>query len=561
MVIAIGETELRDRLAFIGAAGERIDGSLDHVHAATMLSEVLVPELADFACVQLLERVVRDYEMAPEQHDELTLTRRLAVVHNDEPDRWGKLVPEGETLRLPAASPFIQAMRARRTIHLANVERELADRIAANFTGGRDLRPLIRGRTLLVVPLVARDQVLGGIALMRKPDRPPFDEIDQATIEELCRRTALCIENTRLYRREVRVAQELQRSLLPEDPPEVAGARVRFRYQPAGQAAQVGGDWFDAIPLTGGRLGIVVGDVMGHGLTSAAIMGQLRTAVRTLAGQDPRPDRLLSLLDELAQRLGEGCIATCLYAVYDPIARTCQIANAGHMLPVLVEPGGGACEPVQLPAALPIGVGGVPFETVEIPVPDGARLVLFTDGLIERRGRDIDEGVAALCKELAGAPPSLDDACDQVIESLAPAVPIDDIALVAVGCDGIPAEDVAFWELPAEPAMVGRVRAEVAERLAGWGLSELTDSMQLLVSELVTNALVHGAGAITLRLIRANSLLCEVGDDGQELPYLCDASLTDESGRGLQLVGYIAERWGVRRTDHGKIVWFEHVLP
>lgn len=550
---------VREQFSYLGEAGQQIGSSLDHLQAARSLAQVLVPRLADFAAVELLEHVVAaETERPVREIDESTLMRRIAVVHDDEPGRWDDVVPEDELLNLPKGTPFVQAMRTGRAVHVPRIDRERADRLAG-LLAHRGLRPLLTGRAMLIVPLIARGQVLGTFELLRRSDRPGFDEFDLVLAEELARRAALCIDNGRLYQREARTAQELQRSMLPADPPKTAGARVCFRYRPAGQVAQVGGDWFDAIPLPGCRLGIVVGDVMGHGLTSAAIMGQLRTAVRTLAAQDLRPDRLLRQLDSLAQRLGDGYLATCLYAVYDPVERRCQVANAGHVPPVLVSPYGES-RVLPVPEGVPIGVGGEPFDTVEIGVEDGSRLVLCTDGLLERRDRDIDVGLEELRAHLAGSSPYLDSTCDAVLKALTTTVPSDDIALVAVGFDGIAKDDVATWNLPAEASMVPEARAMVAAKLAEWGLAALTDAVQLMVSELVTNALVHGAGSIAMRLIRGTALLCEVYDDGNELPRLRHADATDESGRGLHLVSHLAERWGTNRTERGKVVWFEHAL-
>ncbi|MEO3830089.1 SpoIIE family protein phosphatase [Actinomadura sp. B10D3] len=542
-------------LSYISAAGEQIGSSLDHLQAARTLAEVLVPRLADFAAVELLEGVVTDSAPPADEVDETTPMRRVAVVHNDEPGRWDEAVPEDEALLLPSGTPFVQAMRTGRPVHLPRVDAEQAARFSAAL-GDRDLGSLFTGRTLLIAPLIARGRVLGTFKLLRRPDRPGFDELDLAMVDEIARRAALCIDNGRLYRREVHVAEELQRSMLPDVPPDVAGARVRYRYRPAGQAAQVGGDWFDAIPLPGCRLGIVVGDVMGHGLTAAAIMGQMRTAVRTLAAEDMRPGRVLRQLDGLARRLGEDYLATCLYAVYDPVERRCTLANAGHVPPVLVS-AGGESRVLPVSSGVPIGVGGEPFEAVEVKVEDGAQLVLCTDGLLERRDRDIEAGLEELRGRLTGASADLDGTCDDLLDTLAAPTPVDDTAIVAVGFDGIPAQDIAAWDLDPEPGTVRWVRAQVAARLAGWGLESLTDTAQLLVSELVTNALVHGAGSLGLRMVRGRTLLCEVRDDGADLPHLRHADATDESGRGLQLVSHLAARWGTHRVEGGKIVWFE----
>ncbi|TDB87435.1 SpoIIE family protein phosphatase [Actinomadura sp. 7K534] len=551
---------MREPLAYLSEAGQQIGGTLDHLQAARKLAEVLVPRLADFAAVELLERVVADSAPPAAEVDEATQMRRVAVVHNDEHGRWDDLVPEGEALHLASGAPFVQAMRTGRPVHIPHVDSAQAAEIAASF-GDRDLRPLFAGRALLIVPLIARGRVLGTFKLLRKADRPGFGDLDLAMVDELARRAALCIDNGRLYRREVQVAEELQHSMLPDDPPDVAGARVRYRYRPAEQAINVGGDWFDAIPLPGCRLGIVVGDVMGHGLTSAAIMGQMRTAVRTLAAEDMRPARLLRQLDGLARRLGEDYLATCLYAVYDPVERSCTLANAGHIPPVLVSAYGDS-RILGVPSGVPIGVGGEAFETVEVAVEDGSQLVLCTDGLLERRDRDLDQGLELMRSRLAGATPDLDGTCDSLLDSLAAPTPADDIAIVAVGFDGIPKDDVAAWErLDPRPSTVPWIRAQVAARLTDWGLGTLTDTVELLVSELVTNALVHGAGTIGLRLIKGGTLLCEVYDDGADLPRLRHAEATDESGRGLQLVSHLAARWGTHRAEPGKVVWFEHLLP
>jgi anti-sigma regulatory factor (Ser/Thr protein kinase) len=550
---------LRERLAFLSEAGEQVASSLDHLQTSRALARMLVPRFADYAALLLLEEVVQEFVLSLGKPGDMTAIRRVVVVHNDEPGRWDDTVPEGETLVMPPGSPCVESMNSGRSVHIPRVIPELAEQISARFTD-RDLRPLITNRSLLVVPLVACDRVFGNIVLMRKTDRPPFDDLDLDMVEEVARRAAMSIDNGRLYRREIWVAQQLQRSLLPTAPPEIAGARVCYRYLPASEAAKVGGDWFDAIPLPGCRLAIVMGDVMGHGLTSAAIMGQLRTAVRMLAAQDLRPDQLLRRLDDLSLRFGEDYIATCLYLVYDPVARRCRLANAGHVPPILVSPCGRSTV-LDVPSGLPIGVGDEPFETIEFEVEDDSQLVLCTDGLVERRDRDLDEGLAALCAQLSGAFGSLDVTCDAVLEALTPDVRMDDIALLAVGLDGIPAADVTSWNLSAEPSMVPKTRAMVRERLREWGLAEISDTVELLVSELVTNALVHGAGEIGLRLIRVSTLLCEVRDDGSELPYLRSAGDNAESGRGLQLVSFLAERWGNRRTESGKVVWFEHSLP
>ncbi|GAA0369066.1 SpoIIE family protein phosphatase [Actinoallomurus spadix] len=556
---ALEHRAAQGRLDFLNHVGARLADTLDPVQTAGALCDALVPSFADFAGVQLLESIVSDQELPPVEADASPSVVRVAMRYDEEDGHWDDLVPLGEVIRMPSRTPLADDLSTGRSINVARVGERVSRRISSRV-GGRDLRPLLRGRALLITPLIARGKILGTIVLLRRRDRPPFGEPEVAVAEELGRRAAVCVDNGRLYRREARVAAQLQHSMLPGAPPDVAGAQICYRYVPADEAVRVGGDWFDAIPLPGSRLALVVGDVMGHGLTSAAIMGQLRTAVRTLAPQDLPPDQLLRQLDDLARRLGDECLATCVYAVYDPVARRCEIANAGHLPPVLVTPSGESWL-LEVPPGAPIGVGGVAFETVSFDVEDGSQFVLCTDGLVERRGRPLDVGLTALREFLSGPPRPLEDVCETLIERFSTTGRHDDdIALLAVRLEGIPKEDVFAWSLTAEPAVVRETRRLARQALETWGLHALVPTVELLVSELVTNAIVHGAGDLGLRLIRANALLCEVRDDGYDLPHLRRAETTDENGRGLQLVSALAEHWGTQRTPTGKVVWFEHPL-
>jgi anti-sigma regulatory factor (Ser/Thr protein kinase) len=302
---------------------------------------------------------------------------------------------------------------------------------------------------------------------------------------------------------------------------------------------------------------------MGHGLNSAAMMGQLRTAVQTMAGLDLPPAQLLRNLDDLAQRLGDTYLATCLYAVYDPIASELHLANAGHIPPVLVRAEDGRSELLDLPTGAPIGVGGVPFEAVRVRVEPGDRLVMCTDGLVEVRGEDIGVGLATLCESAAHPAASMDDACDTIIRSLnTRGGRKDDVALLMARLNGIAPDDVAEWRLALGPAEAGRARAVVREHLHDWGLAELAAPAELLVSELVTNAVRHShARPVALRLVRGDTLLCEVDDDDHELPTLLSAGPLDDRGRGLRVVSTLAREWGTSRTAAGKTVWFELTLP
>jgi len=352
---------------------------------------------------------------------------------------------------------------------------------------------------------------------------------------------------------------------------------VATRYLPAHSGVAVGGDWFDVIRLSGSRVGLVVGDVAGHGIHAAATMGRLRTAVQTLADVDLEPEELLTRLDDVVARLASEqepsadaaeVSATCLYAVYDPVSRCCTLARAGHPVPAVVTPGGGV-EFLDLPAGPPLGVGGLPFEEAEVELPEGSLLVLYTDGLVESRQRDIDAGLTAMRKVLSDvhprpdgpALPSLDTICDRLVDALLPEQAGDDAALLIARTRALAADQIASWDLPADPAVVADARARAARQLAAWGLEEITFTTELLVSELVTNAIRHAHEPIQLRMILNGVLSCEVFDGSSSAPQLRRADRYDEDGRGLMLVAQLAERWGTRHNEAGKIIWAQQQLP
>ncbi|WP_141726601.1 PP2C family protein-serine/threonine phosphatase, partial [Actinacidiphila rubida] len=351
--------------------------------------------------------------------------------------------------------------------------------------------------SLLALPLRAHGVVLGLLVVSRTRRREPFDHDDLALAGELADRAGAALDNARLYVREREGALTLQRSLLPQTVPEPPGVAIAFRYVPGSSGAEVGGDWFDVIPLAGGRLAFVVGDVMGHGLGAAATMGRLRTAVRTLAGLDMPPDELLRRVNELGDDLAsgsvEGWMATAVYAVYDPSTRRCTLAQAGHVPPVLVEPAPRDDDPaaytarlLQLPTGVPLGVGGVRFESAEFEVPDGAVLVLYTDGLVEARGHDITDGLERLRRTLSRPLHSLEDACDDLLAIMEPGREPDDVALLMARLGGLPAGSTAGWTFPAEASAVRLARRRVRDTLVHWDLVTLSDVTVLLVSELVT---------------------------------------------------------------------------
>jgi serine phosphatase RsbU (regulator of sigma subunit) len=552
--------ELRDQLRFLTEASERIGASLDVVAIARRFAAALVPSLADFASVHLLDALFVDGTVAPlsPRAAAESSVRRVAVAHDGLPDAWERVVPEGAVQIMPTVSPCHEAMATGATVHVPRVESAHAAALSlAHGTG--DLIPLVTDRAYLAVPLAAHGHVLGCVAVTRRPERARFEETDVLAIGLLAAQAALSIDNARLYQAQRATTAALQRAVSPAALPSLSGVEVAHRYLPGNPEAEVGGDWFDTVALPGSRVGIVIGDVMGHGVRSAAAMGHLRIAVQTLAALDLPPDQLLRELDGLAQRMGDDHLATCMYVVYDPIAGICLLANAGHPPPLVVRADGGF-ERVAVPAGAPIGVGGVAFDTVRIPIGDGDTLLMYTDGLVEVRGDDIDERIGALAESLSLDGPVTTDPealCDALIATLDPDKQEDDVALLAVRLSGIPASDVAHWLLSPRPAAVSRCRRLIRQTLTAWSLPELYDTAELLATELVTNAIRYTSDPIEMRLLRTRTLLCEVRDHDHRLPSLREADGLDEHGRGLLLVSRLAQSWGSSRTAQGKVVWFE----
>ncbi|GAA0391559.1 SpoIIE family protein phosphatase [Streptomyces luteireticuli] len=561
---------VRRNLALLNEASARIGTSLDLETTARELLDVAVPQFCDLASVDLYQGLLVGDEAPPGLADGSAELRRVAfasavsgapVAPDASADSLGeKAVQVGEVHRYAFHSPCAGALR----------------------TAQPQAVPGASGQSTLAVPMVARDTVVGLVQFTRTRGSEPFGERDRAVAVELASRAAVCIDNARLYRREHERALILQRSLLPPVDPEAAGLEIACRYLPGNAATEVGGDWFDVIELPGHRTALVVGDVMGRGLRAAVAMGELRTAVRTLAMLDMEPAEVLSALDEIAHGLGrpggkqsasrgvrgsvrpadlsEVYLATCVYAVYDPVTRRCTVANAGHLPPVLVEEGRPA-RLLEVQPGMPLGVGGELFEETVLELPDGALLALYTDGLVESRDHPLDEGLQAFQDALTDPARPLEDVCDHVLSALDTHHGEDDIALLMARLRGLPPGHVGDWTLPPEPRSVARARELARELLPQWGLEALVDTTELLVSELVTNALRYGEGDIRLRLLLDRTLVCEVWDGGSVQPRRRRARDTDEGGRGLQLVGLLSAAWGSRRIPDGKTVWFELALP
>jgi GAF domain-containing protein len=430
-------------------------------------------------------------------------------------------------------------------------------------------------------PLIASGRPTGSCVISFSRPRSFGDE-ERNLILALSGLLAQALERARLYDVEHARAQELQRDLLPRELPRLPAVHAAARYLPASGSEKVGGDWYDVIPLSADRVAMVIGDVMGHGITEAATMGRLRTAVRTLADLELPPDELLYHLNELTSDLGEDCYVTCLYAVFDPVARTCSFSLAGHPPPVVVHPDGTVhCpEPAADP---PLGAAVPPFKIHELHLPEESILVFYTDGLVESATRDIDHGLAQLRRTLAhavagtpyfpagsraghrhdAAKRRLNRLCDLVVSALLPDTErtSDDTALLIAHTFSTAPEDIASWSLPEHPCAAGQAREYVRKQLAVWGLEDCVMTTELIVSELVGNVVRHGKGPIRLRLLRSRSLVCEVYDGSLTTPRIRRATYTDEGGRGLQLVAALSRRWGARYLHDGKCILTEQDLP
>lgn len=566
-LVLVGEPEVgkyaieaRRRLELLAEASTRIGTTLDVSRTTRELAEMAVPALADYVTVDLPEAVLRGDDPTGPGSD---LYR--TVVHGIRDDC--PFYPAGRRVELRPGNPIMRCL----TEEHAFLEPEL--RSAAGWIAQdpeRARRVMAHGvHSLIAVPLLARGVLLGIASFYRSQDPAPYGDDDSRLAQELAARAALCIDNARRYTREHTLALALQRSLLPRVLPEQGAVEVAHRYLPA--ESGVGGDWFDVIPLSGARVALLVGDVVGHGLHAAATMGRLRTAARNFAELELAPDELLTHLDNLLVRMDReegddhatgstGIVgATCLYAIYDPTSRQCTMARAGHLPPALVHPDGTASFP-DLPAGPPLGLGGLPFETAEIELPEDSTLVLYTDGLVEDRHRDIDVALNQLQRTLAHPDRTPEDTCQAVMDAMAPEHPSDDIALLVARTHVLPADRIATWDLPADPARVSAIRAAAIRQLAHWGLDELAFAAELLLSELVTNAVRYGTEPIQVRLIHDRALICEVSDGSSTAPHLRRAANTDEGGRGLFLVAQLAQSWGTRYTPGGKVIWAECAL-
>ncbi|RAY13181.1 PAS sensor protein [Actinomadura craniellae] len=552
------------RRALLDDALPRLGASLDLDQSARGLIDALVPHFCTTATVLVLESLVAADEVQSEKRGGSTVLRRLAVTSDDGNPMWESTFPTGEVLVYPEGTPYRECLDTAQPVHLPTVDAAEAAEIAKVWRRP-PVAELLSDVSMVLLPLIADGTMLGVLVCTRVQGFRRFDPWDVKLGEDFAHRAAIVIDNARKFSRERATALALQRSLLPNRLTAPTSVEVRHRYLPGSKLVEVGGDWYESIALPGARVALIVGDVAGHGVKAAVTMGRLRTALHTLANLEYPPADALHVMHELMIDLGEQepHFATCVYAVYDATTGTLEIASAGHLPPLLAGPGGDS-EYLQIPPAPPLGVaGGATIESREFQVEDGSLFVIYTDGLVENRGRDIDDGLSRLRGIFAG------DTHDRPMEDLAKATldgvysdqHRDDIAVLIARLRRLPDDHRASWTLPADPAAVRRARGLVRDQLDRWELGSLSYTTELLTSELITNALRYAPGPIELRLLRERTLVCEVLDRSAALPRLRHAEDHEENGRGLLVVSQLAHRWGTRRTATGKVVWCEQVIP
>ncbi|MDJ0385967.1 SpoIIE family protein phosphatase [Streptomyces sp. G-G2] len=423
---ATDAAQARRRLALIADASVRIGTTLDLQQTARELAGVCVPQLADLATVDVLDSVLQGLRTGAAPTGPARF-RALAVV---------SAYPTEATRAADAVGDLAQYDTDRLVTQCVNTGRP---ELRAKVTD-QDLRRIARDdnaaallaaaglRSYLAVPLIARGEVIGVVGLQRARNPAPFDDDDVILASELAARAAVCIDNARWYQSQRHAALTLQRSLLPNRPPQRLGLDIAHRYQPASATSEIGGDWFDVIPLPDDKTALIIGDVMGSGIDAAATMGQLRTATRTLAQLDLQPDQILHYLDQATASM-DHTITTCVYALYNPHDRQCHISLAGHLPPVLMRPGRPA-ELLDLPTGAPLGVGGVPFHTTRLDLVPNDQLVLYTDGLVETRDQSLDERLDLLLSLLTGGHRALEETCDLLLRALRRPGDHDDVALL-----------------------------------------------------------------------------------------------------------------------------------
>ncbi|MEU6775699.1 SpoIIE family protein phosphatase [Streptomyces sp. NPDC046759] len=536
------------------------------------LVQRITRDLAEAVTAQDVMAAVADGVMAPLEATGLIMLGavgdRLTVVGSrGYSERFTRLL-DGQWTAGDTMNPAGDALRTRTSLFISSPEEFLK-----SYPGTETLVREGGKQAWAFLPLAVPGREIG-VAVISFGRPRVLDDDERTLLTALSGLIAQALERAGLYDEATTRARTLQRSLLPRALPELPEVTTAARYQPAKQGADVGGDWYDVIPLSGARVALVIGDVMGHGMAEAATMGGLRTAVRTLSELELPPDEILGHLNDIVGELGNDAFATCLYGIYDPVSRRLSYASAGQPPPAVTHPDGPVTFLPMSPDP-PLGVAAPPFETLETVLPADSLLALYSDGLVECKDRDVTTGMSRLAellsesvKALRTSPADasdLDALCAAVTSGLLPAhgALTDDAALLLARTHPLGAQNVAEWPLPEDPLAAGQARDLVRAQLTAWDLDDedLLMTTELVVSELVGNVVRHACGPIRLRMLRSRALICEVSDASLTTPHIRHTSATDEGGRGLQLISALCQRWGTRHTPTGKAIWTEQPLP
>jgi serine phosphatase RsbU (regulator of sigma subunit)/anti-sigma regulatory factor (Ser/Thr protein kinase) len=542
-----------------------IDGdTLDFSELAKKMTAQLVPAFCTSAEVLVLESLIGDNEVpAHAPHADVPL-RRLHVKHDQQDPAWQAAFPIGEILRYPGGSPYVQCIESGAPVLEHAVSADSAKKLARAWRR-KPVGGLLSDVSMLIIPAISKGTVLGLFCCFRDAGTRRFDMHDMEMAMDYATKSAVFFDHATRYNREHATALTLQRAMLPTGLSAPSSVEVRHRYLPGSELVEVGGDWYEAIKLPGARVALVIGDVAGHGVRAAVTMGRLRTAIQTLAMLELPPAESLQQLDELMQTIGERepHFATCAYAIYDAVTGSIELAVAGHLPPLLVHPDG-RNEYLEVTPSPPLGIGDGIVESKRIPIADGSLFVLYTDGLVESRDRDIGEGLDRLQSAFGVGSPEkdLEELCKTSLDGVYSDAKRDDIAVLIARLRRIPEDRRICIPLEPELSTVRLARAAIRDPLKRWGLEDLIPVTELLVSELVTNAVKYANGETTLRLIlEPESLVCEVHDTAPALPRVLQVDKDAENGRGLHVVSQLAQRWGARRTPTGKVVWCEQLVP
>ncbi|WP_392875110.1 SpoIIE family protein phosphatase [Streptomyces sp. LN499] len=553
------------RLQLLYRAGERIGSSLDVFRTAQELADVAVGELADMVSVAVLDSVLQGEAPHPGPLVDPVTVRQAGFRAVEAITAVPTMYEIGGVRVILRSSPYAQALSDLRPRLVRQLKAD-DPWLVRHPEHAEEVREA-GVHSLIAVPLAARGVVLGMATFYRGPGSLPFDDADLGVATDVVARAAVCVDNARRYTRERTIARLTQRALVPDRLPSQSAAETTFTFLPV----TTSGVWYDVIPLSGARIALVAGDVSGHGLHTVTTMGRLRTAISALAAMDLQADELLEHLHDLTEQLAREhppvensdqseLTATCLFAIYDPVTRTCTLSRAGHPAPVLAVPDG-SIHVIDVPAGPNLGRGVASYRSTSVDLPEGSILTLHNAELLQ----DTDQDQLSAFQSAFSTPPGLtgrlQDMCDALMNSLLPENPVDDALLLLARTRSLGPDQVASWTLPHEPESAAAARRLVAGQLTDWNLDDLTFSTELIASELVTNAVRYSEGPAELRLINDRALICEVSDNSNTAPQLRHAEDDDEGGRGLYLVAQLAQHWGARHTGRGKTIWTEQALP